>query len=131
MVHAQATLEEFGLVFPDVELIEEDVFKLPSEELAPAGQVTLLPLHPPYGLRLGSQDEAVTIYSKLGRSVQAWGENATRGSGALIGFCLCGDEASWRAFMGGIKTARSETSHITQGGLDVRVVCFDFSQPQL
>jgi 23S rRNA G2445 N2-methylase RlmL len=132
MVFAQAKLEEYGLVFPDVELIEEDVFKLPNEEMAPAGQITLLPLHPPYGLRLGSQDEAITIYSRLGRSVQAWGENATRAKtqvdgGALIGFCLCGDEASWRAFMGGIKTARTETSHITQGGLDVRVVCFEFS----
>jgi 23S rRNA G2445 N2-methylase RlmL len=130
MVFAQAKLEEFGLVFPDVELIENDVFKLPHEELAPAGQVTLMPLHPPYGLRLGSQDEAVTIYSKLGRSVQAWGEHATRAEGRLIGFCLCGNEASWRAFMGGLITPRSETSHITQGGLDVRVVCFEYSSPQ-
>jgi 23S rRNA G2445 N2-methylase RlmL len=127
MVFAQSKLEEFGLVFPDVELIEDDVFKLPSEELAPAGQVTLMPLHPPYGIRLTSQAEATTVYSKLGKAVQTWGEYAIRGGGTLIGFCLCGDEALWRAFMGGIRTARAETSHITQGGLDVRIVCFEFS----
>jgi hypothetical protein len=43
---------------------------------------------------------------------------------ALIGFCLCPSLETWRAFQAGLDGVRLETSHVTQGGLDVRVCCF-------
>ncbi len=80
--------------------------------------LVLLPLHPPYGLRLSS-DNPEALYAKLGKAVQTWSLETQ-----LIGFCLCPSESTWRVFRAGLGNLRLETSHFTQGGLDVRLCCF-------
>jgi 23S rRNA G2445 N2-methylase RlmL len=77
--------------------------------------LTVLPLHPPYGLRL-SEADPVGLYRDLGQQVRQWGLETP-----LVGFCLCPSEETWRAFRAGLSSGmRLETSHLTQGGLDVR-----------
>lgn len=81
----------------------------------PKGETVLLPLHPPYGLRLETETEPLTLYRDLGRQVAHWGLESK-----LIGFCLCPTEETWRAFRAGLQDFEIQTSHLTQGGLDVR-----------
>jgi hypothetical protein len=110
-------LEKMDLTAPSISTQLEDAFNVP--QIGSSGEIVLLPLHPPYGLRLARDQDTDALYSRLGRQVRTWASDAT-----LIGFCLCPTESSWRAFRNGLEGFRLETSHITQGGLDVRLCCF-------
>jgi 23S rRNA G2445 N2-methylase RlmL len=81
--------------------------------------LTLLPLHPPYGLRL-SEADPVGLYRDLGQQVRQWSLETQ-----VVGFCLCPTEETWRAFRAGLGEMKTQTSHLTQGGLDVRWCGFD------
>jgi 23S rRNA G2445 N2-methylase RlmL len=122
--HVSALLEEEGIEVPVLETLLADAFTVPAARIVGSGEVTLLPLHPPYGLRLARGADIEALYSKLGRAVRGWMLEAERGGGALIGLCLCPSLETWRAFQAGLDGVRLETSHVTQGGLDVRVCCF-------
>jgi 23S rRNA G2445 N2-methylase RlmL len=122
-------LEEEDIALPNLETLLADVFALEASRLVPAGQVTLMPLHPPYGLRLSRGADIEALYAKLGRAVKRWTLETDQSVGAvLIGFCLCPSLEAWRAFQAGLDGVRLETSHVTQGGLDVRVCCFSSLQ---
>ncbi|EMJ96291.1 hypothetical protein [Leptospira alstonii] len=75
-------------------------------------------LNPPYGLRLetGSSNG---FYKKLGERLKHWWELPCE----ISGLVLCPDEDSWSVLIRnmGIKT---DTIHVTHGGLDLRVVYF-------
>jgi 23S rRNA G2445 N2-methylase RlmL len=111
-----------GVSVPSIETWLEDAFE--TSGFVKHGEVTLLPLHPPYGLRLARASDIGALYARLGRAVQNWGLEATRSDGALVGFCLCPSEEVWRAFLAGLEGVRVQTSHVSQGGLDVRLVAF-------
>ncbi|MFN3265300.1 MAG: hypothetical protein ACK41E_00505 [Deinococcales bacterium] len=102
-------LEQNMAAFENVTTIFADAF---SYEL-PANQKTLLPLHPPYGMRL--ETEPISLYRNLGKRVAAWALESD-----VCGFCLCPTEETWRAFRAGLAGFLTKTSHLTQGGLDVR-----------
>jgi 23S rRNA G2445 N2-methylase RlmL len=129
--HALAHLERHNVLLPACEILEADVFKVPVESIIKrnvlSGRVTLMPLHPPYGLRLARSSDTFALYDRLGRSVSEWGRVTQASGGALIGFCLCPSEALWRVFQAHLPQARVHTSHVTQGGLDVRLCAFSFS----
>ncbi len=99
----------------DISVLHADAFT--TNFLARDG-IVLLPLHPPYGLRLSSENPEA-LYTKLGQSVQKWLLESK-----VAGFCLCPSEVSWRAFKSGLAGMRVQTTHLTQGGLDIRVCCF-------
>ncbi len=100
-----------------ISVIHADAFS--TNFLARDG-IVLLPLHPPYGLRLDTQEEnPETLFARLGKSVQAWQLESN-----IIGFCLCPSEAAWRAFKNTLEGMRVQTTHLTQGGLDIRLCCF-------
>jgi 23S rRNA G2445 N2-methylase RlmL len=80
--------------------------------------IVLLPLHPPYGLRLASENPEV-LFKNLGKAVKKWMLDSK-----IVGFCLCPSEVSWRAFKTGLEGMNVQTTHLTQGGLDIRVCCF-------
>jgi 23S rRNA G2445 N2-methylase RlmL len=98
-----------------ISCVEADAFK--TDFLTRDG-IVLLPLHPPYGLRMVTENPDV-LYSKIGQSVQKWVRKSS-----VVGFCLCPSESTWRAFKASLEGMRVETSHLTQGGLDIRVCCF-------
>ncbi len=133
--HALAHLERRNISPPACEVLEADVFSVTAERILPRqgsvngrpGSVTLMPLHPPYGLRLSRSSDTSALYDRLGRSVSEWGRVTQASGGALIGFCLCPSEALWRAFQAHLPEARVHTSHVTQGGLDVRLCGFSFT----
>ena len=130
--HALAHLEQHQILVPACEILEADVFNLPTSGIVPPGQVTLMPLHPPYGLRLSRSSDTHALYDRLGRSVAEWGHVARASNGALIGVCLCPSESLWRAFQSHLLEAHLfeawvHTSHVTQGGLDVRLCAFSFT----
>jgi 23S rRNA G2445 N2-methylase RlmL len=115
--YAMHHLEKMDLTAPSISTQLEDAFDVP--QIGSSGDTVLLPLHPPYGLRLARAQDTDTLYSRLGQQVRTWANEVT-----LIGFCLCPTESSWRAFRNGLEGFRLETSHVTQGGLDVRLCCF-------
>ena len=98
-----------------ISCVEADAFK--TDFLTREG-IVLLPLHPPYGLRMVTENPDA-LYGKIGQSVQKWAAKSS-----LVGFCLCPSESTWRAFRAGLTGMRVETTHLTQGGLDIRVCCF-------
>ena len=117
------TLENLGVNVPRVTALLKDVFLMPNSELIAPGKTTLMPLHPPYGLRLHDSN-VDALFGDLGLKVREWALEARASDGALIGFCLCPSDVLWRAFRNGLGDLRFDTTHVTQGGLDVRVCTF-------
>lgn len=77
-----------------------------------------MPLNPPYGMRVQKGSHA-GLYRRLTEAVKEfWALSAE-----VSGFVLCPDEESWSAFLKGLGT-KSETVHITHGGIDLRAVYF-------
>lgn len=74
-----------------------------------------LPLHPPYGERLGVTDIAA-FYGRIAAKLDE--------ARNVAGFILVPEEAAWSAFLKKLRGFTHETSHVTQGGKDVRVVRF-------
>ncbi|XDD49187.1 hypothetical protein AB3N59_12250 [Leptospira sp. WS92.C1] len=77
-----------------------------------------MPLNPPYGVRMES-NSTNGFYKKLGEKLKLWWELPVE----ISGLVLCPDEDSWSILIQrmGIKT---ETIHVTHGGMDLRVVYF-------
>jgi 23S rRNA G2445 N2-methylase RlmL len=120
----RSRLEAAGVDVPALRAVHGDAFAVEPELIAPRGAVTLLPLHPPYGVRLAQDADMEALYSRLGRAVDGWAHSAVQGGGALVGCCLCPSEPLWRTFCAELGDLYLETSHVSQGGLDVRVVLF-------
>lgn len=94
---------------PDVRVLCEqgDFFALPLPDGA------FLPLHPPYGERLGVanvEDFYRRIAAKLCEAKE------------ISGFILVPDERAWSTFLKNLHGFVHETFHVTQGGKDIRVV---------
>ncbi len=117
-------LEDAGLHVPHISALLEDVFEVPNSEIIKPGELTLMPLHPPYGLRLSREADVEALFSDLGLKVREWALESREMGGGLVGFCLCPSDVLWRAFRNGLGEIRFDTSHVTQGGLDVRVCNF-------
>ena len=123
------TLENLGVNVPRVTALLKDVFLMPNSEIITPRAITLMPLHPPYGLRLHDSN-VDALFADLGLKVRDWALEARASGGVLIGFCLCPSDVLWRAFRNGLGDLRFDTTHVTQGGLDVRVCTFSsFEQP--
>ncbi len=117
-------LEDFGLQLPRISALLKDVFQVSNTEIIKPGAITLMPLHPPYGLRLNQETDVEKLFSDLGLKVKEWALEARVSGGALVGFCLCPSDVLWRHFRNGLGDLEFDTSHVTQGGLDVRVCNF-------
>jgi 23S rRNA G2445 N2-methylase RlmL len=122
-------LEDFGLQLPKISALLKDVFQVPNSEIIKPRAITLIPLHPPYGLRLSQETDVEKLFSDLGLKVREWALEARESGGALIGFCLCPSDVLWRSFRNGLGDLHFDTSHVTQGGLDVRVCNFGSLKP--
>ncbi len=122
-------LEDFGLQLPKISALLKDIFQVPNTEIVKPGAITLMPLHPPYGLRLSQETDVEKLFSDLGLKVREWALEARETGGVLIGFCLCPSDVLWRCFRNGLGDLEFDTSHVTQGGLDVRVCNFSSLKP--
>ncbi len=122
-------LEDFGLRLPRISALLKDVFQVPNTEIIKPREMNLMPLHPPYGLRLSQETDVEKLFTDLGLKVQEWALEARESGGALIGFCLCPSDVLWRCFRNGLGDLEFDTSHVTQGGLDVRVCNFSSLKP--
>ena len=120
----RSRLEALEIGAPEIAVLHTDAFEAPDAVIAPRGVTTLLPLHPPYGLRLAKETDIETLYTRLGEAVGGWALEATHGGGALTGFCLCPSEALWSGFLKGLEGLNVDTSHVSQGGLDIRLCAF-------
>lgn len=83
-----------------------------------------IPINPPYGLRLGNSDNTVMLYKQIARQINKFIEQSKIRKTELLGFILCPSEESWSGFCKTLTNASVETYHITQGGLDIRVLQF-------
>ncbi len=117
-------LENFGLQLPKISALLKDIFQVSNSEIFKPGAITLMPLHPPYGLRLSPETDVEKLFTDLGLKVREWALEARESGGALIGCCLCPSDVLWRVFRNGLGDLEFDTSHVTQGGLDVRVCNF-------
>ncbi len=122
-------LEDFGLQLPKISALLKDIFQVPNAEIIKPRAITLMPLHPPYGLRLFQETDVEKLFTDLGLKVREWALESRASGGALIGFCLCPSDVLWRCFRNGLGDLHFDTSHVTQGGLDVRVCNFSSLKP--
>jgi 23S rRNA G2445 N2-methylase RlmL len=83
-----------------------------------------IPINPPYGIRLGKNDDTVTLYKQIAKQVNALSVYAKKQGKQVAGFILCPGEGTWSGFCKTLSKAKIETYHITQGGLDIRVAQF-------
>lgn len=115
--------EEQNLFFPEkfFKLCEEDFFKMDFSNLA--GNNIFMPLNPPYGIRLGNKN-TIELYKKIANKINDLISIIKNSEKRLLGFILCPDENSWSHFMNTLKNMETETYHITQGGLDIRICQF-------
>jgi 23S rRNA G2445 N2-methylase RlmL len=120
IAHASHLLTQVGVAPPAIRAMTSDLFEHGGELLGDH-QLTLLPLHPPYGLRLANHSDLARFYDRLGRWVAGLLRTGERQGQAVVGFCLCPTEELWRAFRAGLgHEVATTTSHLSQGGLDVR-----------
>jgi len=83
-----------------------------------------MPINPPYGIRIGSSNDTVTLYKQIARQIKKLSEVIKKREGRILGFILCPSEESWSGFCKILSDAKLDTYHITQGGLDIRVAQF-------
>lgn len=107
----------------DLEYRTEDVFARPWRTYLSHGVSSVfLPLNPPYGRRLAtrSTDE---LFRKIGGACAELARGLPRGG--LIGFVLCPSESSWLGFRDAASGLETRTSHLSHGGLDIRLCRFN------
>jgi 23S rRNA G2445 N2-methylase RlmL len=83
-----------------------------------------IPINPPYGIRLGKNEDTVKLYKQIAKQVNALSALTKKHGKQVAGFILCPGEDAWSAFCKTLSKAKIETYHITQGGLDIRVAQF-------
>ncbi|CAM9515986.1 unnamed protein product [Ectocarpus fasciculatus] len=87
-------------------------------------------LNPPFGKRLDTSVSPVETYRQLSRAVQAMryssNNKTVRKDIKVSGYCLCPDEATWKAFSSNkfANLFSCKTRHFTHGGIDMRVIAF-------
>ena len=85
------------------------------------GRKVLLPLNPPYGIRLSHDDQsAAGFYSQLAKRVLELGHVCSQ----LDGFCLIPDDKAYKAMRQLIGAGYQGTAHINQGGRHIRALYF-------
>jgi 23S rRNA G2445 N2-methylase RlmL len=113
----------------DLDLTCADVFSKPWSEwlsgllgasVQDPGDL-FLPLNPPYGIRLPTSSTE-ELYGRIGQGCHHLSESLR--PGRLSGFVLCPTESSWSRFMKGATGLAFKTSHLTHGGIDVRLCRF-------
>lgn len=102
---------------------QEDFLKSDvAETLKHISGNVFMPMNPPYGIRLGKNNDTVSFYNRIAEQVNAVAD--VRGKNHVVGFVLCPNEQAWSAFCKTLKNAKNNTYHINQGGLDIRVLEF-------
>ena len=101
-----------------VKVMKDDFFETKTDFLK--DKKILLPLNPPYGIRLGQKQGSVHFYSRLGERLKELAEVCA----AMEGFCLVPDEASYKALRQIIGEMYRKTAHINQGGRHIRALYF-------
>ncbi|PJZ85241.1 hypothetical protein [Leptospira harrisiae] len=83
-----------------------------------------IPLNPPYGLRKNERTgPEEKLYSKIGKRLEEL-LKLTKNHPKLIGFVLCPTEEKWSDCMRELRSFAKKTSHVTHGGIDLRVLYF-------
>jgi 23S rRNA G2445 N2-methylase RlmL len=98
--------------------MQNDFLKDPDLLISDEREIFIL-LNPPYGERLAKKTGPEAIYSGIGKILKKLGQK-TKFSGLI----LCGNEVSWREFLGATGPIYHKTRHFTHGGMDVRAVVF-------
>lgn len=83
-----------------------------------------IPINPPYGLRLGKNNDTVALYKQIARQINALSVTLKKRKNHMLGFVLCPSEETWSEFCKSLTGADIDTYHMTQGGLDIRVAQF-------
>jgi 23S rRNA G2445 N2-methylase RlmL len=105
--------------------IQDDFLKMKVEEIVEKvpGDV-FIPLNPPYGIRFGNGSDTVQRYKRIAEKLNEIRSLKQKQHHNIFGFILCPTEAAWSIFCKTLASAKIETSHFTQGGLDIRVAVF-------
>jgi 23S rRNA G2445 N2-methylase RlmL len=83
-----------------------------------------IPINPPYGLRLGKNNDTVALYKQIASQINALSGLVKKRKNHVLGFILCPSEETWSEFCKSLSGADIDTYHMTQGGLDIRVAQF-------
>lgn len=100
------------------QIIQGDAFSWNPEHLT--DKRILLPLNPPYGLRLSQGQSSQGFYARLGTWIHSVADSCRQ----LKGFSLCPDEKTYKVLRHLLRDIYTETRHINQGGRHVRALYF-------
>lgn len=123
-IHWHLATGDFFRVNEPLEISEMDLSDI--EEFG-----VFLPINPPYGFRKNERPtNDDTLYAELGGKIQQLGDYfRNRKKKALkqfAGFILCPTEEKWLLVRNHLKGFSQKTIHVTHGGIDLRVLFFDF-----
>ena len=112
----------------DEPFIHEDFLAMDMATLL-AGQDKMtgdvfIPLNPPYGVRLGNNQDSVALYNQIAAKLNEISSLIKKENKHMLGFILCPNVETWSAFCKSLSGAKIETCHFTQGGMDIRVCQF-------
>ena len=105
-------------------LVYDDFFTVDLIEMFAKAKQVFMPLNPPYGMRLGRQQDSVLFYKNIAKRLNEIANLLMNHQGCLAGFILCPTEEAWRGFTSVLKGFKIDTFHFMQGGVDVRVCGF-------
>lgn len=106
-------------------LIKDDFLKMSVSKLLEKLSGNLfIPLNPPYGIRLENSNSTVRRYKEIAQKINEVFAIVQKYHHHVLGFILCPTEDAWSAFCKTLISAKIETDHFTQGGLDIRVAMF-------
>jgi 23S rRNA G2445 N2-methylase RlmL len=101
----------------------DDFFRIDLDKMI-AGKNIFMPMNPPYGIRIGKNNNSEELYKKIAKRVNELMEITRKSGKKLLGFILCPDEKTWSHFCNTLHNMKTNTYHFTQGGLDIRVCQF-------
>ena len=119
--------EKITTVLETVSLTSDvsDFFKMDARNFSKQfieGETVLMPLNPPYGLRLNSKADSLKVYQKIIVKLDEISESLRLRNVSLCYFLLCPSEETWSLAVGHWKNKKTDTFHFTQGGLHIRVL---------
>jgi 23S rRNA G2445 N2-methylase RlmL len=118
-------LNRNGIQSPKIpEMLQMDAMKADWYDFIPQGtEMVFLPLNPPYGRRL-KEGKYQDIYTMTGKRISELHKYLRSNRIKLCGFIICPNEKKWLTVKHSLQELHTETSHFTQGGMDMRLLTF-------
>jgi len=124
----QSLLATHGFCLKEPMIYQNDFLTTHFDNLLDFNNMNLesifIPLNPPYGIRLGKQRDSMRLYKSIANKINELFIMMKHHNKIIVGFILCPNQQTWSVFIKNLQQAKTNTYHINQGGIDIRVCQF-------